>query len=147
MKDYFAAIIEGVTGVTRGDRTGNSRKAIASDRMEVVTPGDDGRGDRGDTKPELSPPGTPEDLKGVTQNPRKTGPAPLSPLVTPYNDEYSNIKVLYDERAGILEYDSDLPREEAELLSYQFSLIEFISRHHPEIKVEFDKIILKPIQH
>ena len=51
----------------------------------------------------------------------------------------------YQERAGVLEYDGNLPKEEAEQLAYQSTLVDYCRSLHPEIIAAYEACIYQLI--
>lgn len=134
MRDYFAFIkSEVVTCVTSSNNTLKPKEITALKGEDKVTHLPTNTCDTCDESL-VSQPVTTKMDKGVIRKMREYKASHIVTPVTPWNK-------LYEERAAIMEYDAGMKREEAERLSYQEVLVEFLTRYYPATKAEFDAII------
>ena len=86
------------------------------------------------TPPHFGTLGTPQIFEGVLPEPRHIGASHLVHLRTL---EIEDIAYSFNERAAILEYDSHLAREEAELLAFKEGFTQYVTDTYPAIKEEY----------
>lgn len=83
-------------------------------------------------------PVTPLQNEGVTSNTKEIGTLHPLHLVTPQNEE---LLYFYNERAGIIEFEGKINRNEAERLAFKEGLNLFFTKNYPEILEQFESLI------
>ena len=144
MSSYFDFLKKrGGNGGNTGNESSNSRHingfnggyVLPDQQMPPVTSGNTGI-EKSFLLPAIP---TPKEAV-VTVEPNVGADVTAVPGVTTQNDK--DINYLYQERAGIFQYDAGLPKAEAERLAYQETLLTYMEETYPKIVATFQNIIL-----
>ena len=139
MRDYFAALFsDEVTGVTKRNTFLKSNEIAAIEDHGLVTPQNHLRCNRCNMTHKMLHPVTPLQNEGVTSNTKEIGTLHPLHLVTPQNEE---LLYFYNERAGIIEFEGKINRNEAERLAFKEGLNLFFTKNYPEILEQFESLI------